>query len=136
MACSKEHKCFGNLVHSIHTCSCFFDVTRAALNKVEDVNDLWDIYEKFGLILRENLFWNHYKDCYMVCCTKHIDWLIATNYKNVFGKSSTECIEIPNKPYELCCLKYAKDLSDFCANCAGNLCDVLEENVYYVKTSK
>ena len=120
MACSKELKCFRNPVHSIRTCSCFFDVTRSALNKLESVNDFWDIYEKFGLNLSENLFWNHCKDCYMVCCRKHIDWLIATNYKNVFGKSSTECIEIPNKPYELCCLNFAKDLSDFCANCTGN----------------
>ena len=124
MACSKELKCFGNPVHSIRTCSCFFDVTRSALNKMESVNDFWYIYEKYGLNLSESLFWNYYKDCYMVCCRKNIDWLIETNYKNGFGKSSTECIEIPNKPYEFCCLNFAKDLSDFCINCTSNLYDV------------
>ena len=135
MACSKELKCFGNPIHSIHTCSCFFDVTGSALNKMEGVNDFWDIYEKYGLNLSENLFRNHCKDCYMVCCRTHINWLIVTKYKTAFGKSSTECIEIPNKPDEFCCLNFAKDSSDFCINCTSNLCDVLEENLYYVKTS-
>ena len=103
----------------------------SAVNKVKSVNNVWDLYEKFGY-----LFWSRYHDCYMVFCRKHIDWLIAINYKNVFGKSSTECIEIPNKPYELCCFNFAKDLSDFCVNYTGNLCNVLEKILYYVKTSK
>ena len=106
MACSKELTCFGNPVHSISACSCFYDITMSAVNKVKSVNNFWDLYEKFGLNLSENLLWSHYNDCYMVCCRKHFDWLIEINYKNVFGKSSTECIEIPNKPYELCCLDF------------------------------
>ena len=108
----------------------------SAVNKVKSVDNFWDLYEKFGLNLSENLFWNHYNDFYMVCCRKHIDRLIAINYKNVFGTSSTECIEIPNKLYELCCLNFSKDLPDFCVNWNGNLYDVLEKNLYYVKTSK
>ena len=73
MACSKELTRFGNPVHSIRAFSCFYDITMSAVNKVKSVDNFWDLYEKFGLNLSENLFWNHYNDCYMVCCRKHID---------------------------------------------------------------
>ena len=136
MAFSRKFTCFGKTIHGIRVCSCFFDLTIYALDKVETVNDFWNLYEKHGVNLGENLFWNCYNDCYLVCCRKHIDWLTATNYKNVFGKSSTECIECPNTPYELRCLNFAKDLCDFCISCTGNLCDVLENSLYMSKLTE
>ena len=135
MPSSRKFMCFGKEVHSFRVCSCFYDITVFALGKVETINDFWNLYEKHGVDLSENLFWNYYSDCYLTCCRRHIDWLVVVNYKNVFSRSSNECIECP-RLFELSCLNFAKDLSDFCINCTSNLCDVLEKSLYHVKASE
>ena len=111
----RKFTCLSEEVHNFRVCGCFNDVTVFALDKVETVNDFCNLYEK-NVNLRENLFWNYHNNCYITCCKKHIDWVVAVNYKNVFGRSSNECIEC-SRPFELCCLNFVKDLSDFCLNC-------------------
>ena len=135
MSSSRKIMCFDREVYGFRVCSCFFDVTLFALNAdLKTVNEFWDLYGKH-VDLKENLFWNYYEHLYIVCCRKHVDWITSTNYKNVFGRASTACIEFL-KPFQLCCLNACKDMPDFCVNCAEILCSALEQSLYYVKVSE
>ena len=129
--------CFGSKVYGFKIYGCLLDITIAAIESIESINDLWKFYEeKNKQALDADLFWMHHNSFYIGCCKTHIDRIFSTNYQNMSFADRFNCKHFRALPLEKCCLDPTSKLSDLCFHCLDTLSDILVKKLHTFTTPK